>query len=75
MPPVKNILYAEEKARIIEAMGVDYMFNIPFTEEILSMSPESFVEDILVEKIQDKGSLLRIQLYFRIQGQQGTLRC
>ena len=54
MPPVKNILYAEEKARIIEAMGVDYMFNIPFTEEILSMSPESVVEDILVEKFRIK---------------------
>lgn len=47
---VKNILYADEKARIIEEMGVDYLFNIPFTREILSMSPESFVEEILVGK-------------------------
>ena len=27
---VKNILYPEEKASIIEKLGVDYMFNIPF---------------------------------------------
>ena len=33
--PVKNILYAEEKIRIIEEMGVDYLFNVPFTKEIL----------------------------------------
>ena len=26
---VKNILYPEEKAAIIEKLGVDYMFNIP----------------------------------------------
>ncbi|HIU25237.1 MAG TPA: bifunctional riboflavin kinase/FAD synthetase [Candidatus Copromorpha excrementigallinarum] len=48
LPPVKNILYPEEKASIIESMGIDYMFNIPFTESILTMSPETFVEEILV---------------------------
>ena len=50
VPPVKNILYAEEKMRILEEMGVDYVFNIPFTEEILRMSPEEFIDQILVEK-------------------------
>ena len=50
VPPVKNILYAEEKMRILEEMGVDYVFNIPFTEEILCMSPEAFIDRILVEK-------------------------
>ena len=50
VPPVKNILYAEEKMRILEEMGVDYVFNIPFTEEILRMSPEEFIDHILVEK-------------------------
>ena len=50
VPPVKNILYAEEKMRILEEMGVDYVFNIPFTEEILRMSPEEFIDRILVEK-------------------------
>lgn len=49
LPPVKNILYPEEKAQIMENLGIDYLFNIPFTEEILSMSPETFVEEILVK--------------------------
>ena len=50
LPAVKNILYAEEKAKIIETMGIDYMFNIPFTNDILTMSPEDFIKDILVDK-------------------------
>ncbi|MDO4546124.1 MAG: hypothetical protein Q4C25_08200, partial [Bacillota bacterium] len=52
LPPVKNILYAEEKAAIIESMGVDYLFNIPFTREILIMSPEEFIDEILVKKFK-----------------------
>ena len=44
VPPVKNILYAEEKAEIIESLGIDYLFNIPFTREIMNMSPERFVQ-------------------------------
>ena len=50
--PVKNILYAEEKIRIIEEMGIDYLFNIPFTREILSMPPEQFIKDILVDRLR-----------------------
>ncbi len=50
--PVKNILYEEEKTRIIEAMGIDYLFNIPFTREILSMPPEQFIEEILVNRLR-----------------------
>lgn len=50
--PVKNILYAEEKIRIIEDMGIDYLVSIPFTKEILSMSPEDFVQKILVDALR-----------------------
>ena len=50
VPKVKNILYPEDKLRILEEMGVDYVFNIPFTEEILRMSPEEFIEQILVNR-------------------------
>lgn len=52
LPPVKNILYGHDKARIIEEMGIDYMFNIPFTKEILTMDPDSFVKEILVDKFK-----------------------
>ena len=48
--PVKNILYPDQKISILENMGVDYMFNIPFTKEILSMEPVQFIDEILVKK-------------------------
>ena len=49
--PVKNILYAEDKIRIMEEMGVEYLFNVPFTREILTMPPEQFVQEILVDRL------------------------
>lgn len=54
LPPVKNIQYPEEKAEVMEKMGVDYLFNIPFTPEILSMSPETFIDEILVKTFKIK---------------------
>lgn len=54
LPQVKNISYPQEKAKMLESMGVDYMFNIPFTHEILGMSPEKFVKDILVDSFKIK---------------------
>ncbi|MBE6021585.1 MAG: bifunctional riboflavin kinase/FAD synthetase [Clostridiales bacterium] len=54
LPAVKNILFAEEKAEIMESMGIDYFFNIPFTQEILVMEPERFVKEILVDTFRIK---------------------
>ena len=31
--PVKNIIYREEKAALIEQMGVDYLVDIPLPKE------------------------------------------
>lgn len=47
-PQVKNILYADEKAKIMEELGVDYLFNIPFDESILTMSPVDFIDKLLL---------------------------
>lgn len=44
---VQNIITNEEKERIIEEMGVDYLFNIEFTWDICNMKPELFVEELL----------------------------
>ena len=51
---VKNILYAEDKKKIIEELGIDYMFNIPFTEEIMTMDPVDFIDKVLIEKFKMK---------------------
>ncbi len=51
---VKNILYFDEKAKIIEDLGVDYLFNIPFDEYIRQMKPISFIDNILIGKFKMK---------------------
>ena len=48
---IKNIIYQEEKAALIERLGVDYLFNIEFTWEISRMEPVDFIDRLLVEKM------------------------
>ncbi len=48
--PIKNIIYSSEKAELIESLGVDYLFDIEFTEEIMKLSPEDYVKKLIVEK-------------------------
>ncbi|MDD6881432.1 MAG: bifunctional riboflavin kinase/FAD synthetase [Firmicutes bacterium] len=48
--PVKNILSREEKAALIENMGIDYLFDIEFTEDIQTMTAEAFIKDLLLGK-------------------------
>jgi len=49
---VKCILYPDEKAAIIENLGVDYMFNIPFDEELRFMDPIEFINEFLLTKLK-----------------------
>lgn len=51
---VKNILYPDEKAKVIESLGVDYLFNIPFDETILNMDPIDFIDDLLIGTLKMK---------------------
>ena len=51
---VKNIIYSEEKALLIENLGVNYLFNIEFTNEIKTMEPVDFVEKLIVNKFNAK---------------------
>lgn len=47
---VKNILYKSEKERIMEELGVEYLFDVPFTEEIMTLNPERYISDLLIKK-------------------------
>lgn len=46
---VRNIIYEDEKIEILKKMGVDYLFSISF-EEIMKLSPQTFVDEILIKK-------------------------
>ncbi|MBR2548260.1 MAG: bifunctional riboflavin kinase/FAD synthetase [Eubacterium sp.] len=51
---VKSILGDDRKAELIEEMGVDYLFDVPFTEELRDMEAEDFVKELLVERMNVK---------------------
>ena len=50
----KNIIYFEEKARILRQLGVDHLFNITFDETIMEMTPETFVRELLWKRLHMK---------------------
>ena len=49
--PVRSVTTRAEKRRIFERMGIDVLIEFPLTEETAAMSPESFVESVLVDKM------------------------
>ena len=61
---VKNIMFQGEKARIMENLGVDYLFNVPFTKEIMTMSPEAFVKELLLDKCNMKAAFCGYDYHF-----------
>jgi riboflavin kinase/FMN adenylyltransferase len=47
-PAVRNIQYPDDKAAMLEALGVDYLFSVPFTEHIHRMGSDAFVRELLL---------------------------
>lgn len=48
---IKELTTRQEKEEIFERMGVDILIEFPLTESTASMSPENFIEEILVQKM------------------------
>lgn len=48
-PVIKNILYLEDKMKIIKSLGVDYLFSLEFDEKIQHLSAEEFIQNILIQ--------------------------
>ena len=61
IPPRRNVQHVEakvlttneEKMHIFEEMGIDYLIECPFTEEVMHMEPENFIR-MLVERLHVK---------------------
>lgn len=64
---VQNITPSYEKAAIIKKLGVDYIFNVEFTEEIHMMSPEDFINKILIEKMRMRHAFCGFNYRFGFQ--------
>jgi len=48
----------DEKRRLIEASHIDTLIEAPFTTELAEMSPERFVDEILVAALQARGLVI-----------------
>ncbi len=47
----RGLTTREEKRRIFQRLGIDVLIEFPLTEETAAMSPERFIEEILVKKM------------------------
>ena len=54
----KRISTLRDKLTAIKACGIDHVVILPFNQRLASMSPESFVTDILVGSLQTKFLLI-----------------
>jgi riboflavin kinase / FMN adenylyltransferase len=48
----------EEKTERVLAQGIDHVLILPFTETISQLSPEAFIQEILIEKIGMKSIII-----------------
>ena len=49
---IKLLTTSEERARLIEAMGIDVLLLIHFSREFAGMHPEDFIRDVLADRLQ-----------------------
>ena len=52
--PVKDLTTAEEKRRIFERAGIDYLIEYPFYRETADMEPEDYIKDVLSYRLNAK---------------------
>lgn len=61
---IKNILTTSEKEKIIESLGVDYLFNVPFTKTMMSMDPADFIDELLIGRFNMKAAFCGFNFHF-----------
>lgn len=66
---IKNILYWDEKAAILELLGVDYLFSIDFTEAIMTMPPMDFLQKLLIDKFHMREAFCGFNYHFGYRAQ------
>jgi riboflavin kinase/FMN adenylyltransferase len=72
----KLLTAVEERCELIRKQGIDQILVLPFTQDIAKLSPEEFVRQILVDKLQTRAVLVGDNFRFgnRAAGNIATLR-
>lgn len=50
----KLLMSNEDKYKILEELGVDIIYKLKFSEEIMKLRPEEFISDFLIERLNVK---------------------
>lgn len=51
---LRDLTTTEEKRSIFEKAGIDYLIEYPFYQETADMEPETYIKEVLVERIHAK---------------------
>lgn len=69
----KLLTLPAERAELIEALGFEELISLAFTPEVAALSPEAFVEQILIDHCQVRGICVGDNYRFGCGGQGDTL--
>lgn len=64
----------EEKMRLLDELGLQMAISLPFTAELSTLSPQQFVEEILLKKIGIRELYVGHDFAFG-RGRKGTIAC
>ncbi len=64
----KELTTIEEKRKIFEEMGIDILIEFPINEKTATISPESFIRDILCERLHAARVAAGIDVSFGYKG-------
>ena len=59
----------KQRNQIIEVLGVDILYSLLFDKSIMSLSPENFVKEILIDKLNIKGVFVGTDYRFGYKAQ------
>ncbi len=62
--PVPLVVPLEERIRLIDLLGVDFLLLLPFTKEFAETSAEEFIRSIVIEGVGASGILLGHDSHF-----------
>lgn len=73
---IKFIASDDEKISLLSKLGMEVVFDVPFDEFTMNLSPESFISDILCGKLNAKGVCCGFNFNFgaRALGNEALLR-
>lgn len=65
-----------QKHKIFEDLGLDYVYEVPFDRTLMTMSPQAFVQDLLLDRLRVRGVVVGFDYRFghKASGNVKTLR-